>query len=150
MWPLGITAALLFTVGANVVMLIAASSDANGSVVEPEYYRKAVDWDRTLVQRAASERLGWTARATIGTATSGVVRVSLTDSLGAAVRGADVSVTLIHNRDAAHPLSAVLPQAADGAYEAVMVIPHRGQWEVRVQAHREAQRFVATLRADAP
>lgn len=150
MWPLGVVAALLFTVSANVVMLVAASSDANGSVVEPEYYRKAVEWDRTLAHRAASERLGWTARVTINPAAPGTLRVLLTDSLGAAVRGADVAVTMIHNRDAANPLRVTLPSTGNGAYEAQLTVPHRGQWEVRVQARRESLRFESSVRVEAP
>jgi nitrogen fixation protein FixH len=155
-WPLMIVAALLFTVGANVVMLSAASGDANGSVVEPEYYRKAVEWDRTMARRAESERLGWRAAVAMG-ALAGeraeaarTVRVVLTDSTGAVVRGADVTVTMIHNLDAATPVRGALVAAADGAYASALPALRRGLWEVRVDARRGTERFHVTLRTDAP
>jgi nitrogen fixation protein FixH len=151
-WPLMIVAALSFTVGANVVMLSAASGDANGSVVEPEYYRKAVEWDRTMARRAESERLGWRAAVAMGERadTARTVRVVLTDSAGAAVRGADVTVTMIHNLDAATPVRGALAAAEDGAYAGALPALRRGLWEVRVDARRGTERFQVTLRADAP
>lgn len=155
-WPLMITAALLFTVGANVVMLAAASGDANGAVVEPEYYRKAVEWDRTMARRAESDRLGWRATAALGAASGDgealrrTVRIALTDSARAAVRGADVSVTMIHNLDAATPVHGALVAMPDGSYSADLPAQRPGLWELRVAARRGTERFQVTLRADAP
>ena len=60
-WPWLLATGLLGIVAVNVTMLFVANSDANGSVVEPDYYRKAVQWDSTMAHRAASDRLGWTA-----------------------------------------------------------------------------------------
>jgi nitrogen fixation protein FixH len=151
-WPLLVTAALLFTVGANVVMLFAASGDRNGSVVEPDYYRKAVDWDRTMARRAESARLGWLATAALGDLADArrTVEVTLTDSLGTAVGGAELTVTLIHNSDAAHPVVATLKSASAGEYHATVPALPRGRWEVRVEARHAAGRFGAILHVDAP
>jgi nitrogen fixation protein FixH len=155
-WPVMIVASLLFTVGANVVMLMASSSDANGTVVEPDYYRKAVDWDRTMARRASSESLGWRAAVTLGATVASSagdgrsVRLLLTDSTGAAVRGADVTVTLIHNLDAATPVRGGLAQGDEGTYDALLAVPRHGRWEVRVEARRAEDRFQATLHVDAP
>lgn len=159
-WPWLLAAALLFTVGANVVMLFAANSDRNGSVVEPDYYAKAVAWDATMAQRRASDLLGWTATATVvrsradaGTAAvSGGVVVHLRDRDGAALSGARVTAVAIHNADAGHPLELTLHERAPGLYGAGARIAHPGRWEVRVQAVRAAARFGATLivEAEAP
>lgn len=150
-WPLLVTAALLFTVGANVVMFVAAGGDPNGSVVEPDYYRKAVDWDRTMARRAASDRLAWTSAVTLGAAVDGKREVLLTlrDSSGAAVRDADVTVTLIHNLEASAPLQGALA-AREASYAGTLGAARGGQWEVRVEARRGAERYTATMRAEAP
>ncbi|MHB1297992.1 MAG: FixH family protein [Gemmatimonadaceae bacterium] len=150
-WPWFIVAALLFTVGVNVVMLFAASGDGgNGYVVEPDYYRKAVDWDRTMARQAASDSLGWSATATIrrGTGDSSKVVVHAVGRDGAAVTGARVSAMLIHNLDAAHPVDVVLVESEPGRYATTAALAHAGRWEVRVEARRGAERFMATLHAE--
>lgn len=153
-WPWLVVAALSFTVGANVVMLFAASGDRNGSVVEPDYYRKAVDWDRTMERQAASDRLGWTASAAFERAPVGGERdlnalvVNATDRTGEPVRGARFVAVLIHNLDAAHPRRASLAETSPGRYEAQVPLSHVGMWEVRLEGRREAERFIGTLRAE--
>ena len=146
-WPWLVTAALLFTVGVNVVMLFAANSDRNGSVVEPDYYRKAVAWDSTMAHRAASDRLGWTASTSVRQ--SGAVVVRLVDRSGAPVSGARVTAVLIHNVDAGHPLQLTLRERETGLYSVGAPIAHPGRWEVRVGALRGEERFMAILIVDA-
>jgi nitrogen fixation protein FixH len=150
-WPVLIALSLAFTVGVNVVMLFAAGSDPNGTVVEPDYYRKAVEWDRTMARRAASASLGWSATAELGAAqaTSRDLRVVLRDSAAAPITDAEVSATLIHNREASTPVAVTL-RAADGAYVGAGALAHGGQWEVRVVARRGTARFETSLRVEAP
>ena len=151
-WPVLITAALMFTVGANVVMFFASSADPNGTVVEPDYYRKAVDWDRTMERRAASDLLGWNADAALSPSAENVraLTVTLEDSTGVAVADAQVVVTLIHNMEAAKQVQATLQPQADGGYAGAVAAPRSGRWEVRVDARRGDSRFLATLHAEAP
>ena len=151
-WPVLVTLALGFTVGVNVVMLMASSSDPNGTVVEPDYYRKAVDWDRTMARQAASNALGWSATSSIGAANSAAreVRVLLRDSAGTPVSDAGVSVTLIHNREASEPVLASLRALGDGAYAGNAIAARAGLWEVRITARRGTERFEVTQRAEAP
>ncbi len=166
-WPVLIGLALAFTVGVNVVMLFAAGSDPNGTVVEQDYYRKAVEWDRTMARRAASAALGWNASATLGAATtadaappdaeggasqraSRALRVELRDASGTAIADADVSATLIHNREASTPVAIALEPVGDGSYAASAALTHSGQWEVRVVARRGTERFETSLRVEAP
>jgi nitrogen fixation protein FixH len=148
-WPWLVTAALLFTVGVNVVMLVAASGDANGAVVEPDYYRKGVEWDLAMARRAASDRLGWRTSASIARVGDGhALRVHATDSTGAPLTGARFVAVLIHNLDAARPVRATLEELGDGRYEAPVPIAHDGMWEVRLEARRDAARYTSSQRAD--
>lgn len=151
-WPVLVTLALFFTVGVNVVMLFAARGDPNGTVVEPDYYRKAVEWDRTMARQKASDALKWTATAAIGASTDAAreVRVVLRDSTGVAVPAADVRVTLIHNAEAVKLVEGSLTAQPNGDYTGTLLAPHAGRWEVRVTARRGEERFLATLHAEAP
>jgi nitrogen fixation protein FixH len=151
-WPVLVSLALLFTVGVNVVMLFAAKGDPNGTVVEPDYYRKAVEWDRAMARQKASDALKWTVTADISASTnaSREVRVVLRDSTGVAVPAADVRVTLIHNAEAAKTVEGALAAQPNGDYAGTLIAPHAGRWEVRVTARRGEERFLATLHAEAP
>jgi nitrogen fixation protein FixH len=151
-WPVLVSLALLFTVGVNVVMLFAAKGDPNGTVVEPDYYRKAVEWDRAMARQSASDALKWTATAEIGASSdaSREVRVVLRDSAGVAVPAADVRVTLIHNAEAAKLTEGALTAQSNGDYVGTLLAPHAGRWEVRVTARRGEERFLATLHTEAP
>jgi hypothetical protein len=150
-WPWFVVAALAFTVGVNIVMMVAATSDANGSVVEPDYYRKAVAWDQAMARAAESAKLGWRTRVALERATADsarlVVEVTGADSLP--VRGARFSAELIHNADAARPVRAVLAESRDGRYEAMVAVRRTGMWEVRLEARRDVDRFVTSQRAEA-
>jgi len=137
-------------VGVNVVMAFVAGGDANGAVVEPDYYRKAVQWDSTMALRAASARLGWTADVALHEGPRGDtgVDVRLTDGAGAAVTGATVSATLIHNADAARHLDVMLRDLGGGRYAVEAALDHPGQWEVRIDAVRGGAHFVDSQRAE--
>lgn len=157
-WPWFVAAALLVTVGVNVVILVAARSDRTGSVVEPDYYRKAVAWDETMVRRAASDRLGWSATARIerpvtrtdaDAAEQDEVLVQIRDEMGASVQGAQASAVLIHNLEAGHPLAVPLGEREPGLYVATIARVRAGRWEVRVEAQRGEERFLGTLFAEA-
>ena len=125
-------------------MLFVANSDANGVVVEPDYYRKAVQWDSTMAHRAASDLLGWTATVALSAdaAAAGAdegaatVRVTLTDAAGAGVTGAAVQAVLIHNADAGRPIELQLRDEGAGRYGVNVPLAHPGLWEVRVNASR--------------
>ena len=155
-WPWLLAAGLLGVVGVNVTMLFVANSDANGSVVEPDYYRKAVQWDSTMAHRAASDLLGWTATVSLvaddavpaSGARVGMLRVTLADSSGAGVAGAMVSAVLIHNADAGRPLEFALRDDGEGRYGVGVPLAHAGRWEVRVSAERAGARFAVIAHTD--
>lgn len=151
-WPLLVVAALFFTVGVNVVMLFAAKADPNGTVVEPDYYRKAVEWDRTMARQAASARLGWVAEAAFDavSAEGRTLRVSLSDTAGSPVTGSDVVVTLIHNSAAAEHRDGHLLEAEPGVYRGTVVAPQAGRWEIRIEARRGEERFSHIAHVEAP
>lgn len=144
-WPWLLATGMSGIVGVNVWMLFVATGDANGSVVEPDYYRKAVAWDSTMALRAASDALGWSAELRLSGA---LLVVRLSDAAGAAVIGATVQATLIHNADASRHVEVVLRDLGDGRYSGATALTYPGRWEVRIDATRGRAHYVATRHAE--
>jgi nitrogen fixation protein FixH len=148
LWPIAIVGVLALTVGLNVVVFWAAS-DPDAEAVEPDYYRKAVDWDRTLAQRRHDADLGWTLDAAIAPLAadgSGELRMNLADRSGGPISGAEVRIEAIHNAVAAHPLVAEAVTGTDGVAIVRLPLRRRGIWELRCDVTRGAEHFTATLR----
>ena len=63
-WPAVIVGLLLSGAAANIGFMIVANRDQSFAV-EPDYYRKAVDWDRRMAQETRNAELGWGATASL-------------------------------------------------------------------------------------
>ena len=150
LWPIAIVSVLAVTVAANLVLLWAAS-DRNASVVEEDYYRKAVAWDSTLALRQRSAELGWQLGAELGPIElRGMpLRIDIVDAAGRPVSNADVGVEAIHNTMASTPVVARLREGRPGHYETSLAATRAGLWELRFDVRRGAEHYVATLRRDA-
>ena len=151
LWPVAVVGVLAVTVGANLWLLV-LSREPNAAVVEPDYYHKAVAWDSTMAERSRSDGLRWTLDATLGAAgrDGGSVTARLADSTGAPLTGARVRLEAVTNLDAAHHVVADLPETAPGLYAGHAGLTRPGLWELRFTATRGGERFLATLRRDAP
>jgi len=152
LWPIAIVAVLALTVGANVVILVAAR-DPHAAALEPDYYHKAVTWDSTLAVERSSAALGWRTDATLDRLTLDRARLTVTlrDAAGAPVTGATVRVEAIHNlqsdvRVHADPAAA----AAPGVYVAELPLRLAGLWELRLHVTRGGATFVTSLRRELP
>ena len=149
-WPLGIGAILAITVGVNIAVYYVANDDPS-LAIEPDYYRKAVNWDSTLAQERVNHTLGWRLTPSLGTFTptqGADLRVSLTDSTGAPVAGATVKVSAFYNARANQILDTTLAPTA-GGYEGRLRVNHSGVWELRFEVTRGDARFTATSRVEA-
>jgi nitrogen fixation protein FixH len=149
-WPWIIAALLIGTVAGQGVMLYAAATDPT-FVVEPDYYKKAVDFDDVIAQEAANQRLGWRTAAQLGARrdAGAAFAVRITDASGDPVSGARVSVVAINNLDGEHHVSAALAERGSGEYAAALPLDRDGLWEFRIDAVRGADRFTADLHGDA-
>jgi len=148
-WPLAVAAVLAVTVIANAILFVAAQ-DRNGAVVEPDYYRKAVEWDSTLAQERRNRELGWRLDAELGPRADGGVplRVRLADAQGRPIDGATGRVAAIHNADAGRIVAETLAPGPDGRYRATLRLERGGLWELRFAIRRGAERFTASLRRE--
>ena len=150
LWPVAIVGVLAITVGANGWILYEANRDPNATVVEPDYYRKAVGYDSTLAQARSDAALGWRLTAEPGAfdPAGTPLALALTDREGRAVAGAAVTLVAIHNLDAGHVVSARLVTGADGEALARVAFDRTGLWELRFEARRGSVRFTTDLRCD--
>ena len=149
MWPVAIVGVLAITVAANVVLIVMAN-DRKASVVEPDYYRKAVAFDSTMAERAADAKLGWRMEAALGApGTAGTeLDARLLDASGAPLDDASVNVVAVHNLDAGNPVSGRLAGQGAGRYRAMLPLAYGGRWELRFAVQRGAQYFTANLHQD--
>jgi len=149
-WPIGIAAALLFTVCANFGLLYVAGHDPS-IAIEPDYYAKAIAWDSTMAQRTNNARLGWHIEPQLGAFapnTGAALSVTLTDSTGVPIGDATITVSALYNGRASVVLESTL-RYDDGAYRTMIPIAHRGQWELRFDVRRAAERFTNSMRVEA-
>lgn len=147
-WPVGITALLTVFVGGNLFMMHVAGSDP-AFAVEPDYYKKAVAFDSTMDVERRSLALGWHARARVETDGAGhTVIVSLTDATARPVTGADVVVQARFNARANDIVTDTLTETSAGEYTARLQAGHAGEWEIRTDARRGTEHFIAIARTD--
>ena len=149
-WPIGVAVILGATIVSNIVVMRIANDDP-AFAIEPDYYKKAVAFDSTLATERESLALGWTATSTLvmgrgdGEATLTVV---LDNAQHQPVRGATVTVVALANSRSSDRHAASLREVAPGRYEAAVAARIAGQWEVRIDAVRGAEHFVASTRTD--
>jgi nitrogen fixation protein FixH len=150
MWPIGIAGVLGLTVAANVALYYVAGRDPSFAI-EPNYYAKAVAWDSTVAQTQRNRALGWHVTPSLApfSARDGArLSVALTDATGERITDAVVKVAALYNARAGTVLESTLVRHPDG-YDTQLAVTHGGQWELRFDIARGAQRFTATFRIDA-
>jgi nitrogen fixation protein FixH len=150
-WPAIIVSVLVVDVGVGVVMMRVANDDPTFAV-EPDYYHKAVAWDSTVAQAERNRSLGWQVMPSLGRVEAGkdaALTLTLRDSAGALVHGAEVHVEAMPVAHANELMEATLPAGEAGGYTAEVPITRAGLWELRVVATRGSDRFTADLRLDA-
>ena len=141
LWPVLLVGLLVLGVGANLVLLVVATGDPSFAV-ERDYYRKGVEWDRTLAQQRADALLGWTLACAVR---AGTVEVTLRDAAGVPIPGATVSLEGFHNARAAQIVTAALADAGEGTYRARAPIARPGLWELRFRAVRGTDVYTQTV-----
>lgn len=149
-WPAVIVALLVGSAGSNIAFMIVASRDATFAV-EPDYYRKAVEWDRTMAQAARNAELGWRVSARLEPAAGGRARLvtHVRDSAGAALTGAAVVVEAFPSARAREIATVALEPTRDGGVHAGLLPSARpGLWELRLRVTRGGEIFTRTLSQD--
>jgi nitrogen fixation protein FixH len=149
-WPVAIVGLLVAGAAANIGFMIVANRDATFAV-EPDYYRKAVDWDRTMAQEARNVELGWQVSTQLERIDGGRARLvaRVADRDGRPVTDAAVVVEAFPSARARDIASFTLaPAGSAGAYAATLARARTGLWELRVRVTRGEEVFTRTISQD--
>jgi nitrogen fixation protein FixH len=140
---------LVSLIGTQLIVLSSVLDDPTFST-EPDYYRKALDWDAQQARARQSQALEWTAHASVdgGTAAVRAVSVSITDARRSPIHGAVVRATAFPNARAAQARELTFREASPGVYRAELGPARPGIWELRCSATRGEQHFESTLRLE--
>lgn len=145
--PVGLLSAMFIGLG---TLTYIAVSDPHFAL-EPDYYDKAVHWDRS--QALARESAATGLRVTVAplhrsSDGSVVVRLSLVDRDVRPVVGATVAVEAFPNAFASHVERPALSEEGPGVYVGRIPRAVLGVWELRLTATSGALRFRQVVRQD--
>jgi nitrogen fixation protein FixH len=133
------------------VVLFSLSRNDPSFAVEPEYYQKAVSWDKHAEQRAANTHLGWRPSAAIlpaGGLTGGAatLQVTLLDRDYEPVTNASLTATAFANARANDVQTLSLQPTEAGTYVGPLRVGFPGEWEIRLTATRDGTTFTHSSR----
>jgi nitrogen fixation protein FixH len=140
---------LAVTVLANAALYWRANHDPSFAV-EPDYYRRAVEWDSTVARRARSAALGWQAEMRLAPPEDGqaTLLVALRTSDGAGLDSADVRAEASHNAHGADVFDVRLLATGPGLYAGRIPSTARGLWRVDLSAVRGPDVFSERVTVD--
>lgn len=148
-WPTIIVALLAGHVVLMMWAVFKATADPN-FVVIPNYYDKAVNWDKEQARRAASEKLGWRAEVVVDAKADALnrrnVTVNLVDATGAAVSVESIQLDGYHDADPSHPFTLKLTRSAPGVFTTQLPAIHGGFCQFNIEAKLGSLEFVQSWR----
>lgn len=144
--PVGLLASML----AGLATMATIAVHDPGFSLERDYYKKAVNYDREIEQRAENARLGWSTEVELGSARPHertALTVRLRDEHGV-IEGARGAVEALRNASASRVLAARLEEVAPGTYRTTLPLDYGGLWELRLSFERAHDRMTAVVRRD--
>jgi nitrogen fixation protein FixH len=135
-WVLAIVGLL----GGNVIAMIilATTAATQSSQIIPDYYAHAAAYDDSIDQAARSRALGWTADASLSSAT---IDVSVRDAAGAPLAGARVHVGGYQRAHAAQRFELDLTDLGGGRYRAATTAEPAGVHDLTIVVDRGAEHY---------
>lgn len=154
-WPAIIIGLISLNMCIVAVTVVCAVRDKSFAI-EPDYYKKAVEWDRTARERDRGVAMGWDVAVTLLEPRQGarlpVLRVSLQGPAVAGgtptpMDGAQVQVEAFAQARSGQRVSAAAEGVGGGVYEVEAPVTRGGVWEVRLKVKRgpDSLSFVRTL-----
>lgn len=148
-WPIAIGLVLGITVLANVAVYWTANHDPSFAV-EPDYYRRAVEWDSTMARERRSVALGWQVEARLDPPAAGqaMLHVRLRTREGAALDSADVRADASHNARGAEVFAVRLLPVGAGQYAGEIPSSRQGLWRIDLSAVNGTEAFTERVTLD--
>lgn len=125
------------------VTIYAAGRRGSSHAIEPDYDRKALNWNQAARQVAHNTELGWTLR--LDSIEAGIISATLLDRQGQPITGANIAVEAFHHAHAGDKLHATLTSASANNYRAGLAVNQAGLWEFRFTVRHQGEVFTSTL-----
>ena len=109
-------------------------------LVTERAYDKGLAYNNTLASEAQMEALGWNAQMSLQT---GVLVVQLSDKNRMPLKDASVKAWFMRPANASMDQSTTMREITPGHYEAAMLHPTAGFWQVRITVEHHGQQFQA-------
>ena len=146
--PVGLLGTMFVGLGTLAYIAI----DGPSFALEPNYYDKAVHWDKGQAEARASDLLGLKLelKSPFAVAADGRVKVQLgvKDRRALAFSGAEVQIEAFPNAYASRVEHLVLRETAAGVYTGELSQGVRGLWELRIVVKQGALRYGEVMRRD--
>lgn len=147
LWPglcyllMGISVTLM-----TITLTLATTDQSFG--VEDDYYAKAISWDTSSAERAASEQLGWSLEVRLSPWNERVgtrnVTLLLSDAAGDPVDAEPVDIVAFHHARRSSPRALRIERIAPGRYSGAGALEREGLWQFRVRFTRAGDVYVST------
>ncbi|MBM3598688.1 MAG: FixH family protein [Alphaproteobacteria bacterium] len=140
--PWTFVAGFLVVILANAALIYFALYSFPG-LATANSYERGLKHNQTIAAVRQQEKTGWRIEIDfhgIGSA-AGALALTLTDTTGARVAGADVVATLRRPTDARADRKVVFVDAGNGEYRAELILPLPGQWDVEAMVLAGGQSY---------
>ncbi len=141
-WPMIVIGLLATHVVAMVTVVMVATRDGSFAVT-PNYYEKALNWDKAQEQKRASERLGW--KVEITTNDRGELEVRLVDREGRGIADAEVQVSFYHHAHANELVKLLMKTDGDGRAVQKVTLRHSGLYQFECTAKANQQTYSTSM-----
>jgi hypothetical protein len=148
-WPMIVVALLAGHVLLMAIACAIAVRDKTFAVV-PDYYGKALEWDRQKAAKFASAKLGWHVEVQAGKRVDPqgrrAVSFVLTDSTGRSIEGASLDATYFHHAHADQVQHVNLTPDSNDPRRFTVHLPmaFEGNWEFHFFVNARGQTFVSS------
>jgi nitrogen fixation protein FixH len=147
-WPLIVVGLLLGHISIMVTAVVLATSDKSFAVL-PDYYQKAVNWDKDQADLRASAKLGWQAilvpSPEVDPTGRRSIALTLTDAGGRPIANADVEVAAYHQARPNEVIQTTFHTDASGQASQALVMRREGFYQIGITARAGTQRFVTAM-----
>lgn len=151
---------MLFPVGLLVVSvsgwlyMVSIAVDDPGFGVEPDYYKKASNFDDVIEQREENHRLGWNAKVVAVSYMpkgQGRITVIVEGKDSKVVEGLSLSAKAFHVARSQNLVQLDFQEVKSGVFVADIAAPRPGLWELRlVMKNAEGAQATQTMRPEFP
>jgi nitrogen fixation protein FixH len=147
-WPLIIIGLLSIHVAGMLVAVSIATRDRSFAVM-PDYYDRALNWDRAQAEKRASQKLGWKLQIEPAGAVDPTgrrrVRIRLIDAQGRPISPATIQITAYHHAHASQRQTIQFQTDADGNAQQAMAMPFAGFYQFDSTAAARGEEFTCSL-----